>query len=65
LHKAVHKWVQKFSQWRSKDTDDEEVKMEACKWLRQQPKDVYAAGYNTLVKQWDRRINVGGEYVKK
>jgi hypothetical protein len=39
--------------------------MEVQKWLRRQSKDFYAAGFDTLVKQWDRRINVGGGYVKK
>jgi hypothetical protein len=35
------------------------------KWLRQQSKDFYAAGFNTLVKGLDKCINVGGRYVKK
>jgi hypothetical protein len=33
--KAVHNWIDKFSQGRSKVTDDEE---EARKWLRQESK---------------------------
>jgi hypothetical protein len=45
--------------------DDEEVETEVRKWLRQQSKDFYAAGFDALVKQWNRRINVGGGYVKK
>jgi cation transport regulator ChaB len=44
---------------------DEEVEMEVRKWLRQQSRDFYAAGFNTLVKQWDKCINVGGGYVEK
>jgi hypothetical protein len=27
--------------------------------------DSYAAGFKALVKQWDKCINVGGEYVEK
>jgi hypothetical protein len=34
---------------------------QARKWLRQQPIDFRAA----LVKRWDKRINVVGEYVEK
>jgi hypothetical protein len=32
---------------------------EVWKWLRQQSKDFYAAGFDALVKRWDRYINVG------
>jgi hypothetical protein len=37
------------------------------KWLRQQSKYFYsyAAGFDALVKQWDKCINVGGGYVEK
>jgi hypothetical protein len=35
------------------------------KWLRQQSKDLYAAGFDVLVKQWDQCINVGGGQVEK
>jgi hypothetical protein len=35
------------------------------KWLRQQPKYFYGAGFEALVKRWDKRINVGGGYVEK
>jgi hypothetical protein len=45
--------------------DDEEVETEAQKWLRQQSKDVYAAGFDALVKRWDKCTNVGGGYVEK
>jgi hypothetical protein len=38
---------------------DEEVEMEARKWLSQQSKDFYAAGFDVLVKRWDKCINVG------
>jgi hypothetical protein len=35
------------------------------KWLRQQSKDFYAAGFDVPVKRWDKCINVGGAYVEK
>jgi hypothetical protein len=35
------------------------------KWLRQQSKDFYAAGFDALVKRWDKCITVGGGYVEK
>jgi hypothetical protein len=35
------------------------------KWLRQQSKYFHAAGFDALVKQWDKCINVGGRYVEK
>jgi hypothetical protein len=33
------------------------------KWLRQQSKDFYVAGFHELVKRWDKCINAGGGYV--
>jgi hypothetical protein len=35
------------------------------KWLRQQSKDFNAAGFDSLLKRWDKCINVGGGYVEK
>jgi hypothetical protein len=35
------------------------------KWLRQQPRDIYAAGFDALIKQWDRCISASGGYVEK
>jgi hypothetical protein len=60
--KAIHNQVDKFSQGRSKVADDE---TEVRKWLRQQPKDFYAAGFDALVERWDKCIDVGGGYVEK
>jgi hypothetical protein len=59
---AAHNWVEKFSQGHMKVSDDA---MEARKWLRQQSKDFYDAGFDALVKRWDKCIKVGGEYVEK
>jgi hypothetical protein len=60
--KAVHNWVNNVSHGRSKVTDDE---TEMRKWLRQQSQGFYAAGFNALVKRWDKCINVGGGYFEK
>jgi hypothetical protein len=58
LCKAVHNWGEKrFA--------DEEVETEVRKWLRQQSKDVCAAGFGAVLKRWDKCINVGGGYVEK
>jgi hypothetical protein len=46
-------------------TDDEELEMEVRLWLRQWSKDFYAVGFNALVKQWDKCINVGGGHAGK
>jgi hypothetical protein len=56
---AVHNWSGKcFS-------DDENVENEVRKWLRQQSKDFYAAGFDALVKRWEKCISVRGGYVEK
>jgi hypothetical protein len=38
---------------------------EVRKWLRQQSDNLYAAGFDALIKRWDRYMNVDGGYVKK
>jgi hypothetical protein len=60
--KVVHNWVKKFSQGRSKVTDDD---TEVRKWQRQQSKDFYAVGFDTLVKRWDKCVNIAGGYIEK
>jgi hypothetical protein len=60
--KAVHNWVEKFSQGRSKVAV---MPDQVRRWLRQQSKDFYVAGFDALVKRWDKCINVGGGYVEK
>jgi hypothetical protein len=60
--KAVHKWVKKRGQL---FTDDKEVETEVQKWLIQQSKDFYAAGFDALIMRWYKCINVGGRYVEK
>jgi hypothetical protein len=45
--KTVHNWLEK----RYKHfADDKEVETEGRKWLRQQSKDIYAAGFDAMVK---------------
>jgi hypothetical protein len=41
--------------------DDEEAETELWEWLRQESKDFCVAGFDAMVKQWDKCINVGGE----
>jgi hypothetical protein len=38
--------------------------MEVRKLLRQESKDLYTAGFDALVKRWDKGINIGGGYVE-
>jgi hypothetical protein len=35
------------------------------KWLMQQSKDFFAAGFEALVKKLNKCMNVGGGYVEK
>jgi hypothetical protein len=44
---------------------DEEVETEVWKCLRQQSKGFCPVGFDALVKQWDKCINVGKGYVEK
>jgi hypothetical protein len=46
-------------------SDDEEVEEEIRKWLRQQSKYFFAAGFDARVKRWDKCINVSGRYVEE
>jgi hypothetical protein len=51
--KEVHNWVEKRG---TRFADDEEAETEVRTWLRQQSKDFYAAGFDTLVKRRDNSI---------
>jgi hypothetical protein len=44
--------------------DDEEVKTEVRKWLRQS-KVFCVPGFDALVKRWDKCISVSARYVEK
>jgi hypothetical protein len=41
------------------------LKREVRKWLKQHSEDFYAAGFDTLLKRWDKCVSVGGGYVEK
>jgi hypothetical protein len=61
-HKAVHGLVKK----RGKHfIDAEEAETEVRKWLRQQSKDFNTAGFDAMLKRWNKSINFGGGYVEK
>jgi hypothetical protein len=60
--KAVHNWVEERGK---RFADGEDVETEVWKWLRQQSKDFSAAGFDALIKRWDKCISVGGGYVEK
>jgi hypothetical protein len=34
-------------------------------WFRQQPKEFNAAGFEGLVKRWEKFLSVQGDYVEK
>jgi hypothetical protein len=57
--------VKRFHLCGKRFADDEEVETEVRNWLRKQSKDFYAAGFEALVKQWDKCTNVAREYVEK
>jgi hypothetical protein len=61
--------VKRFTAWSRNSLKDvrksQMMPDEALKWLRQESKDFYAAGFDALVKRWDSCISVGGEYVEK
>ena len=63
---AVHNWVQKFSEGRTSIEDEHPVVERAVRALfRQQPKEFFAAGFQGLVKRWDKCLNLYGDYVEK
>jgi len=66
---AVHNWVQKFSEWRKIIEDEHRagrpVEIATPETFRHQPKEFYAAGFQGLVKRWDKCLNLNGDYVEK
>jgi hypothetical protein len=60
------KWFRTGSRNSLKDVRKSQILPDQVrKWLRQQSKDLYVAGFDALVKQWDMCINVDGGYVEK
>ena len=45
--------------------DDPAVERAVRAWFRQQPKEFFAAGFQGLVKRWDKYLNLYGDYVEK
>jgi hypothetical protein len=43
----------------------EAVEREVTAWFRQQPREFYAAGFQGLVKHWDKCLTVHRDYVEK
>jgi hypothetical protein len=41
------------------------MKREVTASVRQRPKEFYAAGFQGLVKRWDKCLNIQGDYVEK
>jgi hypothetical protein len=39
------------------------MEREVTAWFRQQPKEFYAAGFQGLVKRWDKCLSVQGAFV--
>ena len=66
---AIHNWVQKFSEGRTIIEDEHRagrpVEIATSETFRQQPKEFYAAGFQGLVKRWDKCLNLYGDYVEK
>jgi len=44
---------------------DDAVERAVCDWFWQQPQEFYAAGFQGLVKPWDKCLNFCGDYVQK
>jgi len=45
--------------------DDVALQRAVCAWFQLQPQEFYAAGFQGLVKWWDRCLNLYGDYVEK
>jgi hypothetical protein len=56
---AVHNWVQKFSEGRTSIEDEHPAVERAMRtWFLQQPKEFFAAGFQGLVKRWDKCMEI-------
>jgi hypothetical protein len=56
--------VKRFSLGGKRFADEEEIETEVRKWLRQQSKYFYAAGFDAVVKRWDKCMSVDGGFVE-
>ena len=65
-HCLSRHWVQKFSEGRTSIEDKHPAVERAVRaWFQQQPKEFFAAGFQGLVKRWDKCLNLYGDYVEK
>jgi len=66
---AINNWVQKFSEGRTSIEDEHRagrpVEIATPETFRQQRKEFYAAGFQGLVKRWDKCLNLYWDYVEK
>jgi hypothetical protein len=62
---AVHNWVQRLSHLSGRFSDDDAVERAVRAWFRKQPKEFYDAGFQGLVKRWDKCLNSYGNYFEK
>jgi len=44
---------------------DDTVERAVCAWFQKQPQEFYAAGFQGLVKRWDKCLNLYGDYIEK
>lgn len=49
----------------TKFEDNKAIKKVVHEWLRQQGKEFFTTGIRKLVEQWDKCLNVGGNYIEK
>jgi hypothetical protein len=61
--KALHNWVEKLSQGRSKIAHNGRSDAEVAEAIVKN--DFYAAGLDAIVNRSNKRINVGGGYIEK
>jgi hypothetical protein len=61
-HKAFHILIEKRDKFLA---HKEEIETELRKGLRQQSNDLYARGFDALVKRWYKCVTVCGGYVEK
>jgi kynureninase len=50
---------------RGRFSSDEEVIGMVQNWLKSQPKELFSAGIKKLVKQWNKCIEIKGNYFEK
>jgi len=58
-------WPKKHHLSGERFPDDDAVERAVRAWFRQEPKEFYAAGFQGLVKRWDKCLNLYGDYVEK